>query len=130
MLFLIAALAAFTRVEAGGPVNADVAKWGTFAGAPCFAPARPVRPRSSVSPSAWRLGTPCPPALHGQFSAAADRVDPLEVLERQAATRVPRLVPIRYGRMLATPFTSYRGAAAVAAQCVGLIVFGRPGWRG
>jgi uncharacterized protein (DUF2252 family) len=37
------------------------------------------------------------------------------VLAAQAATRVPDLVPIRYGRMLASPFTFYRGAAAVMA---------------
>ena len=39
------------------------------------------------------------------------RADPVELLERQAATRVPDLVPIRYGRMLVSPFAFYRGAA-------------------
>jgi len=43
------------------------------------------------------------------------RSDPVELLERQAATRVPELVPIRYGRMLVSPFTFYRGAALVMA---------------
>ena len=38
------------------------------------------------------------------------------MLERQATTRVPELVPIRYGRMLVSPFTFYRGAAAIMAQ--------------
>jgi uncharacterized protein (DUF2252 family) len=38
------------------------------------------------------------------------------VLERQAATRVPELVPIRYGRMLVSPFTFYRGAAKIMAN--------------
>jgi uncharacterized protein (DUF2252 family) len=37
------------------------------------------------------------------------------LLEEQAATRVPELVPIRYGRMLVSPFTFYRGAAAIMA---------------
>jgi uncharacterized protein (DUF2252 family) len=37
------------------------------------------------------------------------------VLERQAATRLPKLVPIRYGRMLSSPFAFYRGSAAVMA---------------
>jgi uncharacterized protein (DUF2252 family) len=41
--------------------------------------------------------------------------DPVELLEQQAATRVPDLVPIRYGRMLATPFAFFRGAALVMA---------------
>jgi uncharacterized protein (DUF2252 family) len=41
--------------------------------------------------------------------------DPLELLESQALTRVPELVPIRYGRMLASPFSFYRGGALVMA---------------
>jgi uncharacterized protein (DUF2252 family) len=40
------------------------------------------------------------------------------LLEEQALTRVPQLVPVRYGRMLVSPFTFYRGAAAVMAQDV------------
>jgi uncharacterized protein (DUF2252 family) len=43
------------------------------------------------------------------------RADPLELLERQAASRVPELVPIRYGRMLVSPFSFYRGAALIMA---------------
>lgn len=39
----------------------------------------------------------------------------MALLERQAATRVPELVPIRYGRMLVSPFTFYRGAALIMA---------------
>jgi len=42
-------------------------------------------------------------------------VDPVELLERQASSRIGRLVPLRYGRMLASPFAFYRGAAAVMA---------------
>ncbi len=48
--------------------------------------------------------------------AAADRPDPIDLLERQAKTRVPELVPIRYGRMLVSPFAFYRGAALVMAS--------------
>ena len=46
---------------------------------------------------------------------AADRPDPVELLEGQATSRVGQLVPLRYGRMLVSPFTFYRGAAAVMA---------------
>jgi uncharacterized protein (DUF2252 family) len=46
----------------------------------------------------------------------ADRPDPVGLLEAQAATRIPELVPIRYGRMLASPFAFYRGAAAIMAS--------------
>jgi len=42
--------------------------------------------------------------------------DPVALLEEQAVTRVPELVPIRYGRMLVSPFTFYRGAAKIMAQ--------------
>jgi len=56
-----------------------------------------------------------PRAAHGEWAPAADRPDPVAVLTAQAATRVPALLPIRYGRMLVSPFTFYRGAAAVMA---------------
>ena len=44
------------------------------------------------------------------------RPSPVELLEEQAQTRVPELVPIRYGRMLVSPFTFYRGAAYLMAS--------------
>ena len=48
---------------------------------------------------------------HATFEPAPDRPDPVSLLEEQATTRVPELVPIRYGRMLVSPFTFFRGAA-------------------
>ncbi|HEY7075238.1 MAG TPA: DUF2252 domain-containing protein [Solirubrobacteraceae bacterium] len=57
-----------------------------------------------------------PRSSHGAFEPTSARVDPLTLLERQATTRVPELVPIRYGRMLVSPFTFYRGAAAIMAE--------------
>ena len=54
------------------------------------------------------------PAL-AEWSATARRPDPIEILERQAEQRIPDLVPIRYGRMLASPFAFFRGAAAIMA---------------
>jgi uncharacterized protein (DUF2252 family) len=59
--------------------------------------------------------TVAPRASHGEWEPAADRADPVELLEHQAASRVGQLVPLRYGRMLASPFAFYRGAAAVMA---------------
>ncbi len=50
------------------------------------------------------------------FYEDAGRPDPIKLLESQAATRVPELVPIRYGRMLVSPFTFYRGAALMMAS--------------
>ena len=54
-----------------------------------------------------------PRSGHGQWEPHPDRPDPVALLEEQAATRVPELIPIRYGRMLVSPFTFYRGAAAI-----------------
>ena len=53
---------------------------------------------------------------HGDWEPAARRRDPVKVLEDQAKSRVQELVPIRYGRMLASPFTFFRGAAAIMAM--------------
>ncbi len=57
-----------------------------------------------------------PRAGHALFEPLPTRADPVELLERQARTRVPELVPIRYGRMLVSPFTFYRGAASIMAH--------------
>src|SRR5881397_1709482 len=57
-----------------------------------------------------------PRSRHAEFEAPADRADPVELLEVQAQSRVPELVPIRYGRMLVSPFTFYRGAAKIMAH--------------
>jgi uncharacterized protein (DUF2252 family) len=56
-----------------------------------------------------------PRSVHGELVAPSARRDPVELLEEQAASRVPELVPIRYGRMLVSPFTFYRGAAYLMA---------------
>src|ERR1700691_245322 len=48
---------------------------------------------------------------HAVYDPPADRPDPVSLLERQAAIRLPDLVPVRYGRMLASPFSYFRGAA-------------------
>ena len=60
-----------------------------------------------------------PRSGHAGFSPAPDRPDPIAVLEAQGAGRVPELLPIRYGRMLVSPFTFYRGAAAIMAFDLG-----------
>jgi uncharacterized protein (DUF2252 family) len=53
---------------------------------------------------------------HAAYAPAPKRPDPVALLQRQARTRVPELVPIRYGRMLVSPFTFYRGAALIMAS--------------
>jgi hypothetical protein len=56
-----------------------------------------------------------PRSSHALWEPPAGRRDPVAVLEAQATTRVQELVPIRHGRMLVSPFTFYRGAAALMA---------------
>ena len=55
--------------------------------------------------------TEVPLESHAEFDPAPDRPDPIALLEEQGASRVPNLVPVRYGRMMASPFSYYRGAA-------------------
>ena len=57
-----------------------------------------------------------PRSSHAFYEPPDDRPDPIELLEAQARTRVPELVPIRYGRMLVSAFTFYRGAAKIMAN--------------
>ena len=53
-----------------------------------------------------------------QWSLTERQKNPLELLEEQARTRVPELVPIRHGRMAASPFAYFRGAAYPMASDV------------
>jgi uncharacterized protein (DUF2252 family) len=57
-----------------------------------------------------------PRADHAVWESSTRRSDPVELLEEQARTRVPELVPIRHGRMLVSPFTYFRGAALAMAS--------------
>jgi len=57
-----------------------------------------------------------PRSSHAEWEPDAGRPDPVELLEEQATTRVPELVPIRYGRMSVSPFTFFRGAALLMSS--------------
>jgi uncharacterized protein (DUF2252 family) len=56
-----------------------------------------------------------PPSSHAGWRPAADRPDPVGLLEEQDVTREQDLVPVRHGRMMVSPFTFYRGAAKIMA---------------
>jgi len=56
-----------------------------------------------------------PVSSHTEWRPAADRPDPVALLEEQNRTREPDLVPVRHGRMMVSPFTFYRGAAKIMA---------------
>jgi uncharacterized protein (DUF2252 family) len=57
-----------------------------------------------------------PRAAQEEWMPSLTRPDPVALLESQAESRVQQLVPIRYGRMLVSPFTFYRGAALIMAS--------------
>ena len=57
-----------------------------------------------------------PLSSHTKWRPAADRPDPVGLLEEQDKTREPDLVPVRHGRMMVSPFTFYRGAAKIMAE--------------
>ncbi|MCK9893417.1 DUF2252 domain-containing protein [Frankia sp. AgB32] len=56
-----------------------------------------------------------PRRAHAEYAPVPDRADPIDVIDRQSRTRLPELVPLRYQRMMESPFRFYRGAAAIMA---------------
>jgi uncharacterized protein (DUF2252 family) len=78
---------------------------------------RPVHsvPANELVAAGKRLRDTVPRASQGEWKRHRDRADPVELLQASDAGRVPELIPIRYGRMLQTPFTFYRGSAGVMA---------------
>lgn len=72
-------------------------------------------PADDLIAAGKRLRDTVPRASQGVWKRPRDRQDPLEILHASDEGRMPELIPIRYGRMLETPFTFYRGSAAVMA---------------
>jgi uncharacterized protein (DUF2252 family) len=77
-------------------------------------------PREVLTPDEWRRRgrqrrKQTPRGSHAAWEPPKDRPDPVAILEEQSRSRVPELVPIRYGRMLVSQFTYFRGAAAPMA---------------
>ena len=81
------------------------------------APAHPSPEQRAARGKAARAEVPR--SSHAEWQPAASGRDPVAVLEQQAVSRLPELVPVRYGRMLASPFAYFRGAAAVMAADLG-----------
>jgi uncharacterized protein (DUF2252 family) len=74
-----------------------------------------TQPRADRAAHGKELRQTVPRASHAAWEPPRDRRDPVAILEQQAATRVPELVPLRHGRMLSSPFAFYRGGAALMA---------------
>lgn len=56
-----------------------------------------------------------PRQQHGEWTIGRNRPDPVELVIESSKGRIPELVPIRYGRMMVSPFTFYRGTANIMA---------------
>jgi len=85
-----------------------------------------LRTRQERNDAGKALRVSCPRESQAGFRPAEDRSDPIDLLIDSSRGRIEHLVPIRYGRMLASPFAFYRGAAAIMAAdlagtpCTGL----------
>ena len=90
----------------------------TVTDGPAWSVPRGARPHPTPE-ERWTRGrsarTRVPRSSHAEIGGRPGGTDPVALLEEQATTRVPELVPIRHGRMLRSPFTFYRGAALVMA---------------
>ncbi len=82
-------------------------------------PARPAvvqqRSREQLYAEGKAIRDSCPRVSHADWKPAADRPDPIEILEASNKGRLPELIPVRYGRMIPSPFVFFRGAAAIMA---------------
>ena len=72
-------------------------------------------PRADRAAAGKELRGSVPRSIHSDWTPPADRRDPVDVLIESNVGRLPELIPIRFGRMLVSPFTFFRGAAAVMA---------------
>ena len=74
-----------------------------------------LRSRAERLAAGQALRESVPRGSHADWKPSAQRRDPIEILEESNQDRLPELVPIRYGRMLRSPFTFLRGSAALMA---------------
>ena len=68
-------------------------------------------PRSERYEMGKQIRKKCPRSSHAKWEAPANRHDPVNLIMESNSDRIPRLVPLRHGRMGRSPFTFYRGAA-------------------
>jgi Uncharacterized protein conserved in bacteria (DUF2252) len=75
----------------------------------------PPRSPAELVAEGKRLRDTVPRLSHGLWKKSTERPDPIVLPQSSDSERLPELVPVRYGRMLVSPFTYYRGAANVMA---------------
>jgi len=85
------------------------------------------RPRSERSEQGREYRITVPRKAHGDWTPAPDRPDPIALLQAQDEGRIESLLPIKYGRMAASPFAFLRGSAAVMAADLATPL--QPAWR-
>src|SRR4051794_31446800 len=76
---------------------------------------RPFVPRPERTRAGEELRREVPHAVHARWSPPHDRADPIALLRASDPERIPSLVPLRYERMIESPFVFYRGNAAIMA---------------
>lgn len=88
-------------------------------------PSSPRLSRDELRALGKSLRDKCPRSEHSLWEPAADRPDPVALIEESNQGRMPQLIPIRHGRMLQSPFAFYRGTALnMAADLAGAPVTG------
>jgi uncharacterized protein (DUF2252 family) len=92
----------------------NTAKWASEGGSG-KAQRQQFRSREECLAAGKALRETLPRSSHAGWKAPAERRDPIDVLEESNRDRLPELVPIRYGRMLRSPFTFLRGSAGLMA---------------
>jgi hypothetical protein len=68
-------------------------------------------PRSERYEMGRQLRKACPRSSHAKWELPANRPDPVDLVMESDKVRIPKLIPLRHGRMAKSPFTFYRGAA-------------------
>lgn len=107
------------------PINKDTSKKHAHKAITPIETAEPItvdrRSRTDRKDEGKAMRLAVPLTSHAQWQAPANRRDPVDLLIESSADRVQELLPIRYGRMMQSPFAFYRGAAAImAADLAGL----------
>ena len=80
-----------------------------------------ISPRDNRRERGQALRSAHPHELHAGWKPSANRPDPISVLEKSNEGRLSELIPLRYGRMMQSPFTFFRGAAALMAYDLGMM---------